>query len=341
MKNGLTSLPPLVFEMPALKELSFQENQIESIQGVFDKLPQLEMLDCSDNPITSIDGVEKLAGLTTLAAYKMKLKQLPIAMFSHCTRLEDLNVYNNQLAKVPVELRQLKELKEFNVASNKLMQLPDGCFEGMPKLRRVAVFWNKIIKLPSFKDLVGLEELQLNSNSLNSVPEFGYHPKLNNANLNKNMLTELPEAMFSAQNLPELECLEVGSNDLTSVPASLGTLPKLTKLVLGTNKLTSIPDAVWCLPALTFLDVSENKLEEVNPAVQALKDQMVTLFLSKNPIKLLPDFLLQFSKMTRFSVKACPLDMDGPTGNVYAHLETTTEANGGKFIGLGPAKKKA
>ena len=52
------------------------------------------------------------------------------------------------------------------MASNKLMQLPAGSLDGLKSLRRLALFWNRVLRLPSFTDLVALEELQLNSNQL-------------------------------------------------------------------------------------------------------------------------------------------------------------------------------
>ena len=54
--------------------------------------------------------------------------------------------------------------------------------------------------------------------------------------------------------------LDLGDNQLTSLPASIKNLQNLTYLYLHNNQLTSLPDAVGNLQNLTELDLTHNQL---------------------------------------------------------------------------------
>eukprot|EP00993_Chasmostoma_nieuportense_P007213 NODE_796_length_1860_cov_68.634737_g743_i0.p1 GENE.NODE_796_length_1860_cov_68.634737_g743_i0~~NODE_796_length_1860_cov_68.634737_g743_i0.p1 ORF type:complete len:590 (-),score=169.45 NODE_796_length_1860_cov_68.634737_g743_i0:60-1829(-) len=334
MKNNLSRVPDCVLKMQTLTSLNIQENQIESINPVCNAMPWLEELDLSDNPITTLGNIHKLTNLKALSAYKLKnLKEVPEVMFTECTKLEQLNLYNNAISSLPLALQNLTNLQELNLASNKILQLRDGTFDGMVSLRRLALFWNRIIKLPSLQNLTSLEELQMNSNSLQEMPPTGLYPNLTSINFSKNALQELPDTMFSAEAMPVLESLEMGNNQLMFVPEGMGQLPALTKLVLSSNKLSSLPDSLYQSQTLTFLDIGHNRFEKIPEAIANWAPRMVAFFIPNNEMRTLPKALLLFGNLKRFNVRSCPLDKkDTTTAEVLKGMEEVTERNGGMFI---------
>eukprot|EP01010_Urceolus_cornutus_P000974 NODE_148_length_2187_cov_170.870907_g121_i0.p1 GENE.NODE_148_length_2187_cov_170.870907_g121_i0~~NODE_148_length_2187_cov_170.870907_g121_i0.p1 ORF type:complete len:661 (-),score=172.15 NODE_148_length_2187_cov_170.870907_g121_i0:139-2121(-) len=332
MKNNLPRVPDIVLGLKSLRELNFEENQIESINPVCNAMPQLELLNCSDNPISTLGNIAKLTKLHTLYAYKLKVKEIPSALFTDCTSITDLNMYNNQIASLPASIQNLKDLKELNLASNKLISLPAGCLDGLSRLRRIALFWNAITTLPSLKDLEALEELQLNSNSLQTFPEMGEHPELTMVSFNKNRLQEIPDNVLSGTAMPSLDELNLGSNQLMFVPDSIGTLTTLTKLILSSNKLSMLPVAVYALPNLIFLDIGSNRFEHVPEDIAGLS-KLVTLFFASNEMRTVPSAIATFPNLRRFSIRQNPIDKKHvSTAATLKAVEATCEKNGGMYI---------
>eukprot|EP01006_Ploeotia_vitrea_P017196 TRINITY_DN48268_c0_g1_i2.p1 TRINITY_DN48268_c0_g1~~TRINITY_DN48268_c0_g1_i2.p1 ORF type:complete len:267 (-),score=44.80 TRINITY_DN48268_c0_g1_i2:104-904(-) len=254
---------------------------------------------------------------------------LPDEIFT-LTSLEDLNLFNNSLKRVPVELNKLTELRQLNLASNKLNQLVPNSLNGMKHLKRLALFWNRIVKLPNLADLVELETLQLQGNLIQEWPQLDKHPCLKEINLTKNEISSLPAAAFSPQTFPELRELEINSNKLESLPDSLATLPNLTKLSISENKLTSLPDGVWGMKGLTFLGLQQNKFTEIPATITGLKDTLLTLYVEGNQLTSLPGCLTELGELVRFSAKNNPLEDSAELKGTLDKLKTIVNENGSK-----------
>ena len=67
--------------------------------------------------------------------------------------------------------------------------------------------------------------------------------------------------------LTRLQSLTLASNELTGLPADIGSLQDLEVLVLGLNKLTSLPDEIGTLQKLATLDLSNNQFASLPVAV--------------------------------------------------------------------------
>ena len=74
-----------------------------------------------------------------------------------------------------------------------------------------------------------------------------------------NQVTTLPE---SIGDLSSLVRLHLHGNQLTSLPESSGNLSSLEMLNLGSNQLTSIPESICNFPNDCFISVSFNQLCE-------------------------------------------------------------------------------
>ena len=82
--------------------------------------------------------------------------------------------------------------------------------------------------------------------------------------LGENELTSLPE---SITNLTQLESLYLYDNKLTSLPESIGNLTLLQNLSLSSNQLTELPETIGNLTQLKTLTISANQLTELPESI--------------------------------------------------------------------------
>ncbi|XP_076142391.1 leucine-rich repeat-containing protein 18 [Alosa pseudoharengus] len=137
---------------------------------------------------------------------------------------------------------------------------------------------------PCVFQLAPLDELDLSRNQLRSLPvSLSVLSGLVTLDLHTNQLEALPEDLGS---LVALESLNVANNllDESGLPASLGTLPALRSLNLGLNRLRHLPPALAGLASLRHLALFDNLLERVPECVGALRTQLDTLNLQRNPL---------------------------------------------------------
>jgi internalin A len=84
--------------------------------------------------------------------------------------------------------------------------------------------------------------------------------------------------------------LNLGVNQLTSLPPEITKLTNLTTLFLSENQLTSLPPEIAKLTKLTYLDLSGNQLTSVPPEIIKLTN-LAHLDLSNNKLPIPPETL--------------------------------------------------
>src|SRR5262249_16939307 len=87
--------------------------------------------------------------------------------------------------------------------------------------------------------------------------------------------------------LTSLQTLNLGSNQLTTLPEAITRLASLQSLDLGSNQLTTLPEAITRLASLQSLDLSDNPLTTLPEAIARLAS-LQTLHLSGNQLTTLP-----------------------------------------------------
>ena len=102
--------------------------------------------------------------------------------------------------------------------------------------------------------------------------------------LSWNQMTELPAEIGTLTNLTRLN---LSYNRLSQLPAEIGTLTNLTTLILSNNQMKELPAEIGTLTNLTTLDLDGNQMTEL-PAEIGTLTNLTRLNLSYNRLSQLP-----------------------------------------------------
>ncbi len=202
--------------------------------------------------------------LTTIDISKQALTEVPVEL-KNCTRLEELNLYDNDIKELPEWLKDLPNLKSLKLGSSP-HPIPDWLGE-MQQLERLDIGYTPMFAIPDciFK-LQQLKELRLYDCQLTTIDKrINVFQQLKRLSLSYNKLTELPEEIGQ---LISLESLRVSLNQLKELPQWIGQLKKLV-----------------------YLNIEYNQIDQILPAVLAEMD-LFSLSFYGNPNVLLPSSIL-------------------------------------------------
>uniref|UniRef100_A0A8C4MVX5 Extracellular matrix protein 2 n=1 Tax=Equus asinus asinus TaxID=83772 RepID=A0A8C4MVX5_EQUAS len=169
---------------------------------------------------------------------------------------------------------------------NEIAKIPAHTFLGLPNLEWLDLSKNKLdaqgLHPHAFKNLTRLKRLNLDGNSLSTVPALP--TSLQELKLNDNLLQGLQHSSF--QGLSQLLTLEVEGNQLHDgniSPLAFQPLRSLVYLRLDRNQLRTIPPG---LPAsLQELHLSTNAIEEVSEGALNRSRNLRVLVLSNNRLQ--------------------------------------------------------
>ena len=301
------------------------------------------------------------------------LKSLPLEVFllEHLTRL---NVSQNKLVELPVTMLvssesgaveatwNCKNLEQLNLNQNALERLPP-CLWTLPCLKKVSANHNKLSSfseedIPNGTLSESLSVIELSNNNLHpELPSFLFEfPSLTKASFSHNKLTQLPETMWQNPTLQELlladnliECLpwcqlREGFEASLVTPKEYTILQQSEKVLTGvvevkpTNpngnpfrmqkstvykkiKPTGITELSWVnysavntetydYSALTKLDVSRNKLIVFPEALPCLAPNLTELNISYNKVASL-DLQYVPQSIKKLLVHHCDMEVIG------------------------------
>jgi Leucine-rich repeat (LRR) protein len=212
------------------------------------------------------------------------LADLPVEI-GQLRSLRDLDISNNQLANLPPQIGELTGLRKLNARVNKLGSIPYS-IGNLQNLRILYLEKNKIRELPdSIHGLVKLEMLFLGDNNLKSLPgEIGALGQLDTLDFDSNELTSLPTEIGG---LTSLRRLSLEGNQLSELTDGIGFLSSLYSLDVDNNALTSLPSQLSNLTTLRYLYLNGNKFSEF-PTVVTQLSKLRTLMLGNNQISAVP-----------------------------------------------------
>lgn len=160
-------------------------------------------------------------------------------------RLKKLNLWNNEIQKLPDEIGDLENLEKLYLSYNDITELP----KTMCKLKKLKEFYisnNRLTAVPDeIGDLTNLVILNLNNNRIRDLSDgVEYLTKLKEMRLQNNELTLLPYTIISL--CDTLDILDLTGNDIQDVgnEVTLGKIQKReivgnlgTRLTVGKKKL--------------------------------------------------------------------------------------------------------
>lgn len=110
--------------------------------------------------------------------------------------------------------------------------------------------------------------------------------ELKEVNLSDCGLTEVPNEVFLPNVAKNVELLNLGGNNISSLPNEMTSLVNLRILFFAGNAFTSIPKVLGQLPSLYMLSFKENRITHIPD--EALSPSICWLILTGNQIKELP-----------------------------------------------------
>jgi Leucine-rich repeat (LRR) protein len=250
-------IPLITYCFRNLNRLIVSESNIDRLPPEIRFLSSLNYINLYDNKDFShvADEIGELTELRSLRISKSKkLKYLP-AEIGKLTNLIDLSITDCGLEDVPGSIRNLQHLESIDFSGNSLAGLPHN-MRGLTSARSLKLSFNR--NMSSLQEIIALANLR----ELYII-DCGFK--------------ELPSVITS---MIMLEILDLGANELTSLPYTIGQLTNLHSLYLGGNRFTSIPRELALLNSLTTLYMDGNGLIDIS-AVGLLK-QIRYLNFSRN-----------------------------------------------------------
>ena len=218
------------------------------------------MVDCLPWELFNFNCISNLnVSNNNLTSLSLVFEQFVSLRFSQLT---DLDLSKNQLSNLPIELFRLPALENLNISNNPLVCLPEQ-------------WWcsNSLVKLNASR--THLTELCAYDNvleSLKSLKPTDASDTVNN-----------PHSSSSDTSGCRLKVLDISSSRLKSFPKNLACyFPNLTCLNVSHNKLTSCCGVNELPPLLEELDISDNDLEsETNSVFHLSTDTLYCHFTTK------------------------------------------------------------
>ena len=233
----LTTIPPEVFELTELEELSLAGNDIHFLPSEIGRLTSLKRLQLSGNYLEHVpEEVGELQALEGLWLHGNLLTRLPESVAA-LENLVQLSVAGNCLERLPAKLGALKALKELTAAGNRLAELPES-LGGLEALEILGLHGNKLLSVPSsVAGLRSLRELWAQGNpNLTTLPaELSLLPALQHFSAADCAVRHVPVALRDA---PALRTLTLYGNHLKELPPDVLAAPRLSGIWLEGNPLS-------------------------------------------------------------------------------------------------------
>ncbi|KYQ91460.1 protein phosphatase 2C [Tieghemostelium lacteum] len=220
------------------------------------------------------------------------LNLLPNSIFWF-TQIETLLISGCQLKSLSSDVQHLESLTYLDVSSNSLTELPVE-LSMLHNLKTLVANYNLLTEIPTelsqlSKSLVSLD---ISNNQITSIPEsLCYLVYLEQLNLSNNKLVSLPDCLFPGYN-PEIvqEHSEEQDQDQCG-------LCSLITLKLRGNHLKALPEQFFnTIRYVKNLDLSVNQLESIDLCGLSELDNLASLLLFNNKLKVLPESLFQQSQ---------------------------------------------
>uniref|UniRef100_A0A674I1M8 LRRNT domain-containing protein n=1 Tax=Terrapene triunguis TaxID=2587831 RepID=A0A674I1M8_9SAUR len=254
------------WKLSSLEYLDLSSNNLSQIPS---GLPRnIVLLHLEKNAIKTIgrDVLIQIRNLEYLLLHNNKLKARgihPLA-FQGLKKLHTVHLYNNMLERIPSGLP--RRVKTLMILHNQISEINRNDFATTYLLEELNLSYNKItsphIHREAFRKLRLLKSLDLSGNNLHTLP-FGFPKNLQILKLKENDISTIPRRALAG--MTKLQELYLNNNKLkvNSIHrAAWQELSSLQLLDMGGNQLISIPSD---LPgSLEYLYLQNNKITMVS-----------------------------------------------------------------------------
>ena len=308
-QNQLSSFPEILTHLTELEELELAGNLLEALPFSFSQFSQLRKLDLSNNRLSVFPEVLlRLDSLEELNLSNNQLQKLPKSIH-RLKKLRNLNLNQNRITKIPVSFTELSNLNFLNLSQNKLKILPPE-LRGFRVLKELDVSKNKLSAFPKgLENCKSLEKLKLSRNKFTAVPPaIGELKQLRQIDLSANSIQKLPQEIGQLQHL---RVLRLQQNHLSTIPESIQTCHLLSHLDLSENRIQQFPEGVSALSNLEYLNLSKNQLQHWDLNLSKLHF-LKKLDLSNNLIDQIPKSLIQLKRLQELKLRNNPFPENDP-----------------------------
>ncbi|CAD6187477.1 unnamed protein product [Caenorhabditis auriculariae] len=191
--------------------------------------------------------------------------------------IDSLVISNTPIDQLPDYVFQGFHIKKLILRNNGLRQIHPRTFSGTLENY---VSDNAFL---SYHSRETIERLDLSANNLTAIHPTGLLglEKLSQLSLDKNLFQNIPSEALA--NVPSLEDLSLGVNQIISVPQNSLPLPNLKSLSLEVNQIRHIPsDSFQSLPSLTYLYLGNNLLTSIDPSIFYHTNNLKVLSMGNN-----------------------------------------------------------
>ncbi|XP_058200247.1 disease resistance protein RUN1-like isoform X2 [Rhododendron vialii] len=216
-----------------------------------------------------------------------------------------------KLWKLPSGILMLKSLKSLDLSGCSMLEKFSG-FKGSPSKSQSSFLSSRIFRtkrvdsivlsLSPIQGLSCLKELRMENCNLSCLPnEVGNLISLETLDLGRNNLRSLPDSIC---NLTRLKDLKLTGCNVSHLPCEMGRLISLETLDLNGNHLCTLPDSICNQSCLKKLYLSDCALSHLPNEIGKLAT-LETLILEGNSLLALPDSICNLARLENLSLKDC------------------------------------
>eukprot|EP00903_Cladosiphon_okamuranus_P012061 g11323.t1 len=301
--NRILRLPEEIGSLARLKTFDVSNNDLAELPAALGYLPELHRLAVDGNPLRTIRRSLLSGGASSLKKYLRTRGPCPPYPGLEVAE-EDDDLGEGQLSDDAVQatVRSALETGTLDLEGKALTSLSQGLFQDVRTLSavtRVKLSANKLLTLPGdISKFENLTTIEADNNELSSLPSALARMPICRLSLRRNSLSSpasvdnflAPSSIAPPGSLPlsiSIRELNLSSNGLGEVPASIFACRGLQTLMLGFNSLSDLSDLPWAaLASLENLDLSSNRLRHLGDVV--LMTWLRRLNLENNEISPIP-----------------------------------------------------
>ena len=250
--NKITFLPPNLPNLPSLKNLVVNNNQIADLSPIA-SLTNLQVLFCNSNQISDLSPIASLTNLQRLFCNSNQISDLyPIASL---TNLQILSCAYNQISDLS-PIASLTNLQNLSCDSNQISDLSP--IASLTNLQYLFFDYNHISDLSPIITLTNLRFLFCNSNQISDLYPIASLTNLQILWCDSNQISDL----YHIASLSNLHSLWCSSNQISDL-SPIASLTNLQVLSCNFNQISDLPPTE-SLTNLRILSCNSNQISDLS-----------------------------------------------------------------------------